>query len=338
MTLHLRVLSFTVASFLFVTLNAFGQSQQSSVDSTFSAYMDSASVDLRNHNYSDSLQTKYSDEFYHYFEQHPKSETGQGALWRAFLLWGNLGEAKKMDEAMAQLSYDSKIWRQIIVPISNGYHLSDQKTREDYIALLEKLQSILTDPESKSEVLFALARHYNSKSNSQKVIELAREMIEINANDFYVEKALGFQHEAESLGIGVQAPNFKAKTLLGNQISLADQKGKIVILEFWATWCGPCMPEIPHLKLLNSKYSEDEFQIIGVSLDTNSEKLEEFLKEKEMEWPQIIQPKQWDDEITTKYNVYVVPRSFIIGRDGKIVGKNMRGKELEKEVAKLIQQ
>lgn len=338
MSFHLRVLSYTIASLFFIFTNVFGQSQQSSIDSTFSAYMDSASVDLREHNYSDNLQKKYSDEFYQYFEQYPDSEMGQEALWRAFLLWGNLGEADKMDKAMKRIDHDSKTWRRIIVPISNGYHLSDQKTRENYIELLENLKSNLTDPKSKSEVLFALARHFNSKNNSQKVIELARKMIEINANDFYVEKALGFQHEAESLGIGVQAPNFKAKTLQGNQISLADYKGKIVVLEFWAMWCGPCIPEIPHLKSLNSKYSEDELQIIGVSLDTDSEKLEEFLKEREMEWPQIVQPKQWDDEITQMYNVYVIPRSFIIGRDGKIVAKNLRGEELEKEVAKLIQQ
>ncbi|MDZ7657786.1 TlpA disulfide reductase family protein [Fodinibius sp.] len=336
MSFHLRVLLLTVASLFFITINTFGQSQQSFVDSTFSAYMDSASVDLREHSYSDSLQKKYSDEFYQYFVQHSNTETGRQALWRAFLLWGNLGEAKKMDKAMTQLDYDSKIWRQIIIPISNGYHLSDQKTRKDYIDLLEKLKTNLVDPESKSEVLFALARHYNTKNNNKKVIELAREMIEINANDFYVEKALGFQHEAESLGIGVQAPNFRAKTIQGNKISLSDQKGKIVVLEFWATWCGPCMPDIPHLKSINSNYSENDVQIIGVSLDTDSEKLNRFVKEREINWPQILQSQRWDDEITQMYNVYVIPKSFVIGRDGKIVAKNIRGEELEKEIAKLV--
>jgi peroxiredoxin len=319
------ILLFVTTFLCFLSLSTHAQSQQSSKDSTFSAYMDSASVDLRDHKYSDNLQKKYSDEFYQYFKQHPNTETGHEALWRAFLLWGNLGEAEKVDEAMSMIDRDSKTWSRIIVQINNAYYLSDNKTRQDYIEVLEKLKRDLTHPESKSAVLFALARHYNSKNNSQKVIGFAREMIEINANNYYVEKALGFQLEVESLGIGARAPDFKASTVQGNQISLSNQKGKIVILEFWATWCGPCMPE-------------KGVQIIGVSLDTDSEKLTSFLNEREMNWPQILQPQEWDDEITQMYNVYVIPRSFIIGPDGKIVAKNIRGEELEKEIAKLVPQ
>lgn len=337
MSLHLRVLSIIIASLFFLNINVLGQSQDSSIDSTFAVYMNQAIEDLNKHSYSDSIQRKYSNEFYEYFKENPDHETGETALMRAFGLWGNLGEAEEMEEAMTQIEHDSKVWMQIIVSISNAYYRHDQRTTEDYIELLEDLRNKLTDPESKSEVLFALARHHNPKGNNQEVIELAREMIEINANEYFVNTALGFQSEAESLGVGAEAPIFDAKTVQGHPFSLSDARGKIIILEFWATWCGPCMPDIPHLKEIHSNYSEYDLQIVGVSLDSNSEILKDFLVEKEMEWPQILQPNEWNDEITKLYNVYVIPRNFIIGPDGTILAKDKRGEELKKEVAKLIE-
>lgn len=338
MSLHLRVLPIIIASFFLITINAFGQSQDSSIDSTFAIYMNQAIEDLNKHSYSDSIQRKYSDELYEYFKQNPDHKTGQAALMRTFGLWGNLGEAEKMEEAMTLIENDSNIWRQIIVSISNAYYRHDQRTTEDYIELLEELRKKLTDPESKSEVLFTLARHHNPKGNNQEVIKLAREMIEINANDYYVNTALGFQTEAESLGVGAEAPLFDVQTVQGSSFSLSDAEGKVIILEFWATWCGPCMPDIPHLKEIHSEYSKNDVQIIGISLDSNADKLKDFLIEKEMNWPQILQPDEWDDQITKLYNVYVIPRNFIIGPDGTILAKDKRGEELKNEIAKLLKQ
>ena len=338
MLLFKRVLYVTIAIFCFLAISTFGQTQKSLTDSTFSAFMDSASVDLNEHNHADSLQHKYSEIFYDYYQNSPDSETGKMALERAFFMWGNLGAYDRYTEVTENLSYDSDIWNIAMLTGHNVYYLAEGKSIEDFVDFVQQIKDKLTHPESKSQALFYLARYYNREGETDKMIEAAREIIEINANDFFVNTALGFQLEAEKLGIGSPAPNFKAQTIQGQTLSLAEHKGKVVILEFWATWCGPCLPDIPHLKTLYSTYAEDELQIIGVSLDTDSEKLRSFIAKEEMHWPQIIQPNQYDDEITSKYNIYIIPRSFIIGRDGKIVAKNLRGEELEKEIAKFVQQ
>lgn len=337
MKYHLQVLTL-ISVFLFLSHPTCGQSQKGPENLTFSAYMDSASVDLNNHNYADSLQRKYSKEFYNYYKQNPNSETGNLAVQKAFTMWGNIGAIEDYEEATKQLSYDSKNWRIAILAGHNVYYLAEKKSIEGYVEYVNQLKNKLTHPLSKSQALLYLARHYNKEGDTEKTVELAREIIDINASDFFIEQAIGFQHEAEKLGIGSVAPDFKAKTIQGQNISLSDQKGKIVILEFWATWCGPCKPEIPYLKSISAKYSKDKVQIIGVSLDTDRERLENFLKKEDMEWLQIQQVDKYDDQISKLYNVYVIPRSFIIGRDGKIVGKNMRGEELEQEITKLIQQ
>lgn len=338
MLLFKRVLYITIAIVCFFAINSFGQTRESITDSTFSAFMKSAGADLNEHNYADSLQIKYSEIFYDYYLDNPDSETGKLAIERAFIMWGNLGAYDRYKEVTENLSYDSAIWNIAMLTGHNVYYLAEGKSIEDYVNFVLQIKDKLTHPESKSQALFYLARYYNREGETDKMIEAAREIIEINASDFFVDKALGFQHEAEKLGIGSSAPDFNAQTIQDNTISLSEQKGKVVILEFWATWCGPCLPDIPHLKFLHSKYSEDELQIIGVSLDTNTEKLMNFIAKEEMHWPQIIQDNKYDDEITSKYNVYIIPRSFIIGRDGKIVAKNLREEELEKEIAKLVQQ
>lgn len=161
-------------------------------------------------------------------------------------------------------------------------------------------------------------------------------MINLDAVDVHVNQGLGYLREIASLNVGQEAPPFQAETIQGEKLSLADQEGKIVILEFWATWCGPCKPEIPHLKSIDETYPNEKVQVIGISLDKDLTKLGEFIAKEEMKWPQIIQPEEWNGVIAEKYNVSGIPRSYIIGPDGKILAKDVRGKDLEDKIAELV--
>jgi thiol-disulfide isomerase/thioredoxin len=129
-------------------------------------------------------------------------------------------------------------------------------------------------------------------------------------------------------------------TLEGSEYNLANLKGKVVLVDFWATWCGPCIAELPHVKEAYEKYHEKGFEIVGVSLDRKRDALEKFIKDKEMPWPQIIFSKDeemfWNNPVARKHEINSIPATYLIGRDGKVAARNLRGKALEEAVKKEI--
>jgi peroxiredoxin len=142
------------------------------------------------------------------------------------------------------------------------------------------------------------------------------------------EKMATAKKVQDGLAVGSVFPDFQAQDLDGKPLSVANEKGKIVLIDFWATWCGPCVHELPNvLKVYQADHAKG-FDIIGVSLDSDKDKLTSFIKQKGMTWPQYFDGKAWENEISTKYGVDSIPATFLLGRDGKILGKDLRGDAL----------
>lgn len=128
----------------------------------------------------------------------------------------------------------------------------------------------------------------------------------------------------------------KFTALDGCKIDLKDYKGKVVLVDFWATWCGPCVAEIPHVREVYEKYKEKGFDVIGISLDTNKSRLEEYLKKNEIPWPQYFDGKGWNNEIAVRYGVKGIPAAYLIGRDGVLITKKARAEVLDKTMEELF--
>ncbi len=123
----------------------------------------------------------------------------------------------------------------------------------------------------------------------------------------------------------------------GKNVDLAEMKGKVVLIDFWATWCGPCVAELPNVIAAYNKLHEKGFEIVGISLDGDKGRLTNFIKEKNMPWPQYFDGKGWDNEIATRYGIRSIPAMWLVGKDGKLVSTNVRGQleaMVEKELAK----
>jgi len=135
---------------------------------------------------------------------------------------------------------------------------------------------------------------------------------------------------------GTKFPDFAEKDLQGNPLSVAKYKGKLVLVEFWATWCAPCVDELPNLIKAYNKHHADGFEIIGISLDMDEQKLRSFLKTKEIPWAQYFDGKGWDSKLIAKYGIQEVPATFLLDGDGKIIGQDLRGEALEAALTKAL--
>jgi thiol-disulfide isomerase/thioredoxin len=126
----------------------------------------------------------------------------------------------------------------------------------------------------------------------------------------------------------------------GKQISMADLKGKVVVIDFWATWCGPCVAEMPKMKQLYAEYKPKGVEFIGVSLDQSESaggltKLKEFVQKEGIEWPQYYQGNYWQSEFSAGWGINSIPSVFIIDANGNLYSTEARGK-LEKLIPELI--
>lgn len=136
--------------------------------------------------------------------------------------------------------------------------------------------------------------------------------------------------------VGGIAPSFILKDQNDKDVSLAQFKGKYVFLDFWASWCGPCREEFPFIKKAYAKYKGKNFEVIGVSTDKNHKAWIKAISDLELPW-QLLIDNPGDKAIAlSKYAVSVLPTSFLIDPNGKIVAKDLRGEQLEKELDKLL--
>ena len=139
---------------------------------------------------------------------------------------------------------------------------------------------------------------------------------------------------AANLGPGSDPVPFTAKDLDGKDVSPADYKGKVLLIDFWATWCGPCMVELPHVLETYNELHDQGFEILGISLDrdTDKEKLVNTIKDRGMSWRHVYDGKFWQAEIAQLHDIQSIPATILIGKDGKIAGMNLRGDALKTAV------
>jgi thiol-disulfide isomerase/thioredoxin len=109
----------------------------------------------------------------------------------------------------------------------------------------------------------------------------------------------------------------------------------VVLIDFWATWCGPCVAELPNVLKAYKELHPKGFEIVGISLDSDKEKLESFVKEKGMDWPQFFDGKGWKNEISSNYGINSIPAMWLVDQKGMVIDTAARA-NLEEKVAKLL--
>jgi peroxiredoxin len=148
--------------------------------------------------------------------------------------------------------------------------------------------------------------------------------------------------QTTGLEIGNIAPEIKLPTLKGDTVALSSLKGKIVLIDFWGTWCSPCVEEQSELARLYLKFKRSNFsngrgfEIYGVSLDNKKSNWESGIASKKISWIQVSDLKFWRSPVAKSYNIQELPYNILIDGKGIILAKNLHGNDLEKGIAKFL--
>lgn len=139
-----------------------------------------------------------------------------------------------------------------------------------------------------------------------------------------------------SFAIGAEAPLFAGPNPEGEKISLESLRGKIVLIDFWASWCGPCRRENPNVVKLYDAYKSKGFEILAVSLDKTKDRWVKAITDDNLTWLHISDLKGWRSKYAQQYGVSSIPQTVLLDREGKIMARNLRGKELEAKLADIF--
>ena len=201
----------------------------------------------------------------------------------------------------------------------------------DYWTLVDILKVI-----GRHEEALQLLQHLeNTEQENYFITSIFREIAkthEEQGND-ELAKAYNLKANPKLALIGKPVEDFTATDLDGNPILLQDYRGKVVLLDFWAVWCGPCIGEMPNVKKVYDAYKDDGFDVIGISLDDDETELREYLKVCDIPWRQIFSGKGWDSPIAKQYGIRGIPSPWLIDREGKLISFQARGAELKRLVA-----
>ena len=143
---------------------------------------------------------------------------------------------------------------------------------------------------------------------------------------------------AKKTGIGKIAMDFTQNDTLGNPVTMSSFRGKYLLIDFWASWCGPCRAENPNVVKVFNKFKDKGFHILGVSLDREGQK-DKWLKaihDDKLEWTHVSDLKFWDNAVSKQYGIKAIPQNLLLDPTGKIIGKNLRGEDLDKKLSEVF--
>ncbi|MCD6020243.1 MAG: hypothetical protein K0S53_3364 [Bacteroidetes bacterium] len=182
-------------------------------------------------------------------------------------------------------------------------------------------------PENYLDVYKALDKGLSAKYPDNKDIKSYHAMVQ--QTEMMVSRT-------QAIKVGAEAPELILPMPNDKDLALSSLRGKVVLIDFWASWCGPCRKELPNVKRAYEKYKNKGFEILGVSLDKDRDAWLEAISKEGLTWPQVSDLKFWQSEACQIYAVQSIPYTVLVDKEGKIIATDLRGAELDKKLAEVL--
>lgn len=221
-----------------------------------------------------------------------------------------------------------------------GDSLSMKKIDSTYYALSDQLSALnkqfIIDNNTNILGPFYTLRVYYSDNDYPIVDSLDNTFDPLLADSKYIKELTRILGVWKDLQVGMHAPDFMQNDSTGNPLKLSNFQGKYLLVDFWASWCGPCRAENPNIVAAYNEFKDKGFTILGVSLDENRAKWIKAIEKDNLTWNHVSDLKGWDNEVSTAYGIRAIPYSILLDPDGVIIGKNLRGEELRKKLSETL--
>ena len=279
-------------------------------------------------------------DFYTHFPDHPKAADAHKKEYEMLRFAVYLGNTNKLAALTAleqerlkdpNLSEDQRLEMRVQA-IQRDVSIKQREGEEAMIAAQEKGgRELLRDFPKRGEG-YQILMEVAEESGPEKGAVLAREIAESEASSEIKTAAKGLLKKLDSIGKPVP---IKFKAVDGREVDLAKLTGKVVLIDFWATWCGPCVAELPNVKKTYDSLHPEGFEIVGISFDADQESLEKFVAQKEMAWPQYFDGKRWQNKFGQEFGINSIPAMWLVDKKGNL--RDMKGRAgLEEKVEKLL--
>jgi peroxiredoxin len=215
-----------------------------------------------------------------------------------------------------------------IAQIEQEYNTAEQE-------VVNKVKAILPEMGTSLVSLFAL-NFVNIDTDFDTYEALAQRFQKENPNSPHAKSLIGRVARIKGVMVGSAAPEITLSDTTGNAVALSSLRGKYVLIDFWASWCGPCRAENPNVVRMYNKFKDKGFTIYSVSLDKTKADWERAIRNDNLPWTHVSDLKFWQSAAAQQYGVQAIPATFLLDKEGKIIAKNLRGEALEQKLEEIL--